>query len=79
MTTEELRQYFNDTFGFNEWPKTFEVDAETYANVCQSIFKWHIGTHLYTMIPGVGYKIEVSIGISGGIFFKDVELILRDK
>jgi hypothetical protein len=40
MTSNELRNYFNNTFGLKEkWPATYEVNAETYVNVCQAIFE----------------------------------------
>lgn len=38
MTSNELRHKFNTEFGLKSWPKTYEVDVETYGNVCQEIF-----------------------------------------
>jgi len=41
MTAQELRQYLNTVYGFNPWPDSLIVDAETYGYVCQAIFdKW---------------------------------------
>lgn len=73
MTAQELRAKFNDTFGLNAWPKTYNVDAETYANVCQLVFtncpvryQWDEDTE----------AITISIGPHKGIMFKNVELLL---
>jgi len=80
MTANELRNYFNNTFGIdNPWPKTFEVDAETYGNCCQAAFDWYISNYLYNMIPGIGYKINLTIGQNKGLMLKNIELILSNK
>jgi hypothetical protein len=75
MTANELRHHFNTTFGLGEWPKTFEVDAETYANCCQTVFN-----DLMTK-PGFLFGewtiVHLSLGPYNGIIFKDVELILK--
>lgn len=72
MTATELRNHFSDTYGLNnEWPKTFDVDHETYANVCQFLFKY-----LAEYWPGA---VHVSIGPNYGVMFKNVELILVEK
>lgn len=40
MTINELRAHFNTEYGIsNPWPASFEVDAETFANVCIELFK----------------------------------------
>jgi hypothetical protein len=73
MTAQELRQYLNRTYGFNPWPEIFEVDAETYGNICQSLFdKW-----LERDFPPD--RAEVSLGPNGGIMFKGIELILKGR
>lgn len=71
MTVEELRVHFNNTFPPDkQWPDRYEVDAETYANVCQFIF-WKKADMLST------HFIEVAIGKYGGIMFKGVELLIK--
>lgn len=76
---EELREYFNNAYGLEkEWPKTFEVSAELYGRVCQTVFDWHIRNLLCVMIPGRGYNIaRVAVGQNGGIMFKNVELLIK--
>lgn len=70
MTPNELRNYFNNTYGMNEsWPKQFKVDADTYAQVCQEIFNLVVDHH--------GPFIEIALGPNNGIMFKNVELILE--
>jgi len=72
MTTTELRKKFNSQFGIGvDWPKTYEVDAETYGNVCQSIFNNLREKYEYNVI-------EISLGEHGGIMFKNVELIIKE-
>ena len=86
MTTSELRRLFNNEFGLQEWPLTYEVDHETYANVCQSIFEHQTESNsLYWSSIEDGEKkpdihvIGVSIGLANGIMFKNVELILKKR
>ena len=76
MTTNELRDRFNNSFGLYKWPTTFEVDHETYANVCHDLFV-HIKENNSTARIGSITRIEISIGPNHGIFFKNVELILK--
>lgn len=78
MTAPELRQYFNETFGINEWPKTFEVDEETYKNVLMYIIEWHLTTNDHSILFNDG-KIGICIilGPNNKIMFKNVELILK--
>jgi hypothetical protein len=66
-TTEELRRKFNNEFRLSKWPATYEVDSETYANVCQTIFEW----------AGDLGLVKIAIGPNNGIMFKNVELILK--
>jgi len=81
MTSNELRSIFNKTYGLGEWPKSFNVDHETYANVCQDVFNWYVKnknevTKYSVHIEGEETIIELSIGPNNGIMFKNVELIL---
>ncbi len=71
MTANELTSHFNDTFALGEWPKTFEVNHETYANVCQFLLE-----HLAEYWPDA---VHLAIGSHKGIMFKGVELILVSK
>lgn len=76
MTTEELRRHFNDNFELDKWPETFEVDHETYANVCNYIFSL-VKENGYLISIGSITRIGISVGLNGGILFKNVELILK--
>lgn len=85
MTIDELRNHFNDNFpAYEKWPTTYEVDHETYANVCQSIFNFQVEDNVDT-IPLTyntpnghkGYCISLCLGSRNGIMFKNVELILK--
>lgn len=53
------------------WPETFEVDHETYANVCQHVFD-HIADNVEW-----GPIYEIALGPNKGLMFKNVELILK--
>ena len=80
MTANELKAYFNSTFELGEWPKTFEVDAETYANCCQKIFTQAEELNdIEIMKSGRGYLSlrKVHVGEHNGLLFAGVELILR--
>lgn len=70
MTTNELRRWFNDVYGLQPWPETFNVTAETYGNVCYEIFQ-HWMTGRDTIAP-------IKLGPHGGIMFKGVELIVEN-
>lgn len=75
MTPDELISYFNRIFGIErEWPKTFEVDAETYASCCQKVFD---NSNLNAFI-GLNFESHlISLGKTNkGLMFKNVELIL---
>jgi hypothetical protein len=83
MTTDELHKLFNEEFGLNSWPITYEVDHETYANVCQSIFIHNAkdAKLFWDNIENRKAKsdlkaISILIGEHNGIMFKNVELIL---
>lgn len=73
MTSGELRNIFNE-FELGKWPKTYEVDHETYANVCQEVFNSHF---LNEVEYYKGRSIRISLGSNNGIMFKDIELILK--
>jgi hypothetical protein len=78
MTANELRQHFNYIFGLDAaWPLTYEVDAETYANVCQELFDFKVAT---LEVQGTTYPnvIDILVGRSNGLMFKNVELILNN-
>ena len=74
MTAAQLRELFNRSFNLNKWPKTFEVDAHTYACVCQEVLR---RAPTMTNIGDVNI-VKVSTGKHGGIMFKNVELILDE-
>jgi len=77
MTREELRTHFNETFGKhgidNPWPKTYEVDAETYANVCKELFSRASGAISDKSV----IVTSILLGKNYGPLFKGVELILK--
>lgn len=78
MTVVELRAHLNDIYGLDrEWPKTFEVDAETYVSVFQEIVRNLLEIHdCYHMATYI--VIEMKFGkIENGLMYKGVELILR--
>jgi hypothetical protein len=75
MTFNELRRKFNNEFALGEWPTTYELDAKTYANVCQYIFD-NKGETSFIEI-GKDKLIEIAIGPNNGIMFKNVELIYK--
>ncbi len=76
MTADELHRLLNDLYGRTKpWPKYREVDAETYANVCQEIFDNLIKTY-----PRADNHVYIALGpLTNGIMFKNVELILVKK
>lgn len=86
MTTDELRRYFSDVYGLQPWPKTFNVTAETYGNVCHSIFKHELekGQVIVWDVVKDGVQerdlcvLPISVGENGGILFKGVELIIEN-
>ncbi len=78
MTAQELRNHFLVSFDIsNKWPTTFEVDAETYANVCQEIFnnKKSYEKEYYSD----GWFARIAFGNNNGIMFKNIELIYKSK
>lgn len=73
MTSNELISHFNRVYGIEkEWPKTYEVDADTYANCCQFIFN-----KLYDLYDRDEDITDHISGPNRGLMFKGVELILK--
>lgn len=71
MTALELIEKLNNEYGTNEWPDTYEVDANTFVNVCQFIFKGK---------PKLRIQNHESVDIwlrHGNLLFKNVELIVK--
>lgn len=74
MTAQELKNHLNNEFESCIWPRTYEVDYETYANVCNYIFE------LASKGPSDQInKINIYIGGNNKILFKSVELLLKKK
>lgn len=79
MTTEELRHKFNterDNVG-THWPKTYEVDIDTYANVVQDVLNNHKLRGMLTQLANDIWSINIYIGPNNGPYYKGVELILK--
>jgi len=80
MKSHELHKFFNETFGLERWPSTYEVDAETYGYCCQAVFDWSIKDKRVQLFKrGLGDLgvAEISLGPNSGLMFKTVELILK--
>lgn len=81
MTANELRSHFNRVFGIEkEWPKTYEVDAVTYAHCCQSLFDYIVENSddiIFVSTTTREYGIRIWLGKNKGLMFKNVELILK--
>lgn len=75
MTASMLIGFLNEKFGLNKWPKTFEVDHETYANCCQAVFDNLVATT--TIKIGDPPYYYIALGLNNGLMFKSVELILK--
>ena len=75
MTSKELRELLMKGGPEKEPPKSYLVDAETYANACQSIFEWCWKNRAILPFKGKGKVIEVVLGPHKGLMFKNVELI----
>ena len=70
MTVADLLDIFNNTYGLKHWPNIYEVDHDTFANVCFHIFRHH------TTAP---QQISVALGSHAGIMFRGVEIVLKVK
>ena len=90
MTAEELRQLINDhgnRYGLEKpFPSPFYVNAETYGNVCDYIFKSMIEDRkLFTewdvnelgKKPRSEFAVVLVLGPNCGILFKGIELIIN--
>ena len=80
MTAQQLIHKFNTEFGiYTSWPSTYEVDAETYANVCQAVFVFNAKIFENSIVIRENGRllVQVAIGPNNGILIKDVELILK--
>ena len=78
MTVEELISHINNTIGYQvPVPETLTVDSDTYANVC-----WFIATQQIKYTENRELRIIyplIAFGKHGGIFFKNIELLLEGK
>lgn len=75
MTANELKLKFAHEYGYAEWPKTYEVDTETYGNVCQDLINNKVATQSVVHRSGNISFITISIGPNNGIMFHNVELL----
>src|SRR5437660_10928446 len=73
MTVEELRFKING-MSLKELPETMKVDAETYGNVCQYLFK----NSQAIQMNGVLF-VDLAVGKNRGVMFKGIELLLETK
>jgi hypothetical protein len=79
MTVEQLRTYINETYGMGDktpYPKIFNVDADTYGNVCHAIFQNKMKSSQCNSHFCGCTIIEIHLGINGGVMFKNIELIV---
>lgn len=78
MTVDELIAEVNTKFGNSvetRWPDTYEVDYETYINVCHKVFELSAKEgDIVAHISGVLWT-TVAIGPNYRIMFKNMELI----
>ena len=73
MFPNELRTKLAMEYGNKglPYPNKMEVDAHTYATVCDLLFKTHF-------VDFDGYPtVHIALGPNKGVMFKSVELILR--
>ena len=76
MTIDQLAEHINKTYGYQSpVPDTLVVDHETYANVCCHIVKGQLHYQEHNDMRMI-YPL-VAFGKHGGIFFKNIELILE--
>lgn len=69
MTSNQLIEELSLKFRLGEWPKRYEVDAETYGNCCQHVFR-----NAHDIKWGMA---RIALGPARGLMFKNVELILE--
>lgn len=78
MKAAELKEKLNNELGYNPWPKSYEVDAETYGNCCQDVFNSTTFTD-WANITGRKNILwrTLALGPHNGLMFENVELILK--
>ena len=69
MTTLELRTLLN-AYGIKQRPQALDVDHETYANVCHEALARKFKDSLT-------YDVTLTLGDSGGVMFRGVEIKLK--
>ena len=77
MNATELVKWMNTHYGTQKWPKTLEVNAETYGYACQAVFNHRIKEILSNELRIHTAWVEIGLGPSNGLMFKNVELILK--
>ena len=72
MTLNELILYFNREYGTpgTIYPRTYEVDVETYANVCCALFQLALTNSTWHNV------IHIAVGINGNPLVKGIEIIM---
>lgn len=76
MTANELRKHFADTYGLGPYPKTFEVDKETFANCCLAVFANAFDIQTIRIQGEISY-VAIAFGEHNSLLFKGVELIVK--
>lgn len=79
MTADELREYFNHTYGATKkWPLIYKVDMKTYINVCQAIFEAKESAVALSVDADLReiHHLRITVGPNYGIIFKNVELVV---
>ena len=82
MTVIEFTRQLNTDYGMQrDWPQELEVDADTYANCVKHLILQKLFTYEYDDMgynKGVALRsVPVMVGPKAGIFFKGVELLLK--
>lgn len=80
MTANELIHRWNIEFGLNKpWPQSHAVDAETYFNCVQAVFRHELAQQTVRRIRlGNGLVASpclISLSQNGNLIFKGVELV----
>jgi len=79
MTTEQFMKQLKDHADVHglakPFPRSMKVDADTYAHLCESLFKSNDIKVVFN--SGQIKIIEVSIGPSNGPFIKNIEILLE--
>lgn len=75
MTVQELIAELNRKFPMTEsWPENYEVDAETYANCCDAVFKRAEVAEVY----GKAGTYLIKLGPNRGLMLKGIELRMKE-